>query len=91
MDEPGGQAGVRPPPYVGGYNATGKGGPSPYVDGYSVDGYKIGFKLGGYFSSHRSPKKPAAGSPPGYREVTGCSRSTTAQSGSFGVCRALLR
>ena len=37
------------------------------------------------------PKKPAAEIPPGARDVTGWVMSMTAQSGSLGVCRALLR
>lgn len=40
---------------------------------------------------HSSSKKSAATTFPGQREFGGVRRSTTAQSGSFGVCRALLR
>lgn len=47
--------------------------------------------LGQGFSSHFSPKKPAAAMPPGAREVAGLLISMTAQSGSFGVWRALFR
>jgi len=48
------------------------------------------FGIGG-FSSHFSPKKSASAILPGQRESGGVVISTTAQSGSFGTWRALLR
>jgi hypothetical protein len=42
------------------------------------------------FNSHLSPKNPAAAIRPGARVEAGVLRSITAQSGSFGVWRALL-
>jgi len=41
-------------------------------------------------NSHRSPKNPAAAMRPGARGDAGALTSITAQSGSFGVWRALL-
>ena len=52
---------------------------------------KTHFAFGGSMNSQRSPKKPADAMAPGQRALAGVRMSTTAQSGSLAICRALLR